>query len=43
MVGHLENISPTFAQMPNGITNVVYNCLPHYCQYDVIGITALSP
>jgi hypothetical protein len=24
MVGHLKNISPTFAQMPNRITNVEF-------------------
>jgi hypothetical protein len=24
MVGHLKNVSPTFAQMPNRITNVEY-------------------
>jgi hypothetical protein len=24
MVGHLKNVSPTFAQMPNRITNVEF-------------------
>jgi len=24
MVGHLKNVSPTFAQMPNGIANVEF-------------------
>jgi len=38
MVGHLKNVSPTFAQKPNRITNVEFsNCLPHYCQTDVGG------
>jgi len=38
MVGHLENVSPTFTQMPDRITNVeFYYCQPHYCQYDVSG------
>jgi hypothetical protein len=34
--GHLKNVSPTFAQMPNRTTNVEFTTVsPHYCQYDV--------
>jgi hypothetical protein len=28
MVGHLKNVSPTFAQKPNRITNVAYTVSP---------------
>jgi len=39
MVGHLKNVCPIFAQMPDRITNVEFTTVsPHYCQYDVVSI-----
>jgi len=36
MVVNLENVSPTFAQMPHSITKVEYTTVRHhYCQYNV--------
>jgi len=38
MVGHLENVSPTFAQMPNRITNVEFTTVSPTLGYTMLAV-----